>query len=291
MKKVAVLGSTGMAGHVIAFYLEEQGFDVYRMSRSGENSAKGISFDASNTPALSRWLDDISPQIIVNCIGLLQKKCEEYSDKAILINSYLPRLWERKYLSAATRIIHLSTDCVFSGSQGKYRENDFKHDPTMYDRSKALGEIRNRKDLTFIMSIIGPDAYINCTGLFTWFMKQRGTINGYGKAIWSGVTTIELARGIEAAIRQRLSGLYQLVPDEPIDKYNLLLLIKEAFQKDDVAIVCTKDVCINKSLINTRSNFDFNVRNYADQIMDIKRWIKTHQYLYPHYERHSYGKK
>ncbi|AFM02100.1 dTDP-4-dehydrorhamnose reductase [Desulfitobacterium dehalogenans ATCC 51507] len=291
MKKVAVLGSTGMAGHVIALYLEEQGFDVYRMSRSEKNSDKSISLDANNIPALSHWLDVISPQIIVNCIGLLQKECDKYPEKAVLINSYLPRFLESKYLSTAVRIIHLSTDCVFSGKRGNYIENDFTDGPTMYDRSKAMGEINNSKDLTFRMSIIGPDNDINGAGLFNWFMKQTGTINGYGKAIWNGVTTIELARGIVAAIGQGLSGLYQLVPEEPIDKYNLLLLVKEAFQKEDIAIACTEDVRINKSLINTRSDFDFYVSSYPDQIMDMKEWIMAHQHLYPHYERYLYGKK
>lgn len=252
---------------------------------------KSISLDANNIPALSHWLDVISPQIIVNCIGLLQKECDKYPEKAVLINSYLPRFLESKYLSTAVRIIHLSTDCVFSGKRGNYIENDFTDGPTMYDRSKAMGEINNSKDLTFRMSIIGPDNDINGAGLFNWFMKQTGTINGYGKAIWNGVTTIELARGIVAAIGQGLSGLYQLVPEEPIDKYNLLLLVKEAFQKEDIAIACTEDVRINKSLINTRSDFDFYVSSYPDQIMDMKEWIMAHQHLYPHYERYLYGKK
>lgn len=283
MKKIAILGSTGMAGHVISLYLEERGFDVFRMSRSEKKTEKSSSIDACNILGLSEWLDSISPDIIINCIGLLQKDCEEHTEKAILLNAYLPKFLERKYIDTKVRLIHLSTDCVFSGARGKYRENDFKDGDTIYDRTKALGEINNFKDLTFRMSIIGPDIDINGTGLFNWFMKQKGGINGYGKAIWSGITTIELARGIVSAIEQNLSGLYQLVPKEPIDKYNLLLLIQNTFQKNDVEVVYSENILIDKSQICTRTDFSFEVNDYPSQIINMKEWILNHRKLYLHY--------
>lgn len=225
--KIAVLGSTGMAGHVVAQYLEECGHTVYRASRSETNTGVSAAIDATDFKALGAWLDRIEPQAVINCIGLLQKACENRSDLAVLLNAYLPHWLEQKYKNSSVKIIHLSTDCVFSGDRGSYLENDLPDGRTMYDRSKALGEIVNDKDLTFRMSIIGPDIDPQGIGLFNWFMKQQGSIQGYGKAIWNGVTTIELARAISAALEQNLTGLYHLIQSEPIDKCSLLEILKK----------------------------------------------------------------
>lgn len=283
MKKVAVLGSTGMAGHVIALYLEEHGYDVYRASRSQETNRKSISLDISDFFLAERWLDQINPDIVVNCIGLLQRASQEQPNRAVLINSYMPHWLESKYAASETRVIHISTDCVFSGKRGEYKENDFQDGDTMYDRSKALGEINNDKDLTLRMSIIGPDIDPAGTGLFNWFMKQSGMVGGYTKVIWNGITTIELSRGIDKAISKGLKGLYQLVPQEPIDKYSLLCLFQSIFNKNDVVITKNEIVVSNKSLLNTRKDFDYTVKGYREQIEDLKIWIVNHKKLYPHY--------
>ena len=133
------------------------------------------------------------------------------------------------------------------------------------------------------MSIIGPDIDEKGTGLFNWFMQQSGEISGYRHAIWNGVTTIELARGIAAAMREGLCGLYQLAAEEPIDKYHLLVLCKESFHKD-VLIVPSDSVVLNKSLCNTRIDFPFTVRSYPEQISDMVAWILEHREKYPHYK-------
>jgi dTDP-4-dehydrorhamnose reductase len=283
MKKVVVLGSTGMAGHVVALYLEEQGYDVYRASRSQEINTKSISLDVCDFLLTERWLDQVNPDIVINCIGLLQRASQEQPNRAVLINSYLPHWLESKYAVSKTRVIHLSTDCVFSGKRGNYKENDFQDGDTLYDRSKALGEINNDKDLTLRMSIIGPDIDPAGTGLFNWFMKQSGTVGGYTKVIWNGITTIELSRAIDAAISKGLKGLYQLVPLETIDKYSLLCLFQNVFNKNDVYISKDEIVVLNKSLLNTRRDFDYTVKGYREQIEDMKTWVENHKRLYPHY--------
>jgi len=280
LKRIVVMGSTGMAGHVISLYLEEHGYDVYRTSRSEKVGAKSAAIDVCDFPALERWLDSVRSDVVVNCIGLLQRDAQEHPDKAILLNSYLPKHLESKYQQTSTKLIHLSTDCVFSGSRGRYEENDLPDGSTIYDRSKAFGEVNNGKDLTFRMSIIGPDTDFGGTGLFNWFMKQSGSISGYGKAIWNGVTTIELARGIDAAIKQNLCGLYHLVPEKHIDKYNLLLLFQKIFGKNDIEICYSEDIILDKSLVNTRTDFSFLVKEYPEQIEDMKAWIEAHRKLY-----------
>ena len=155
----------------------------------------------------------------------------------------------------------------------------------MYDRSKALGEIVNGKDLTFRMSIIGPDIDPEGTGLLNWFLRQTGDIQGYSRTIWNGVTTLELARAIDAALRTSLTGLYQLVCPQPIDKYSLLCLFHEAFPNEGLHIHKVDGPALDKSLINTRTDFDFPVSPYPQQIAMMRDWIQAHPLLYPVYRR------
>lgn len=283
MKKIAVLGGTGMAGHVAVAYLKEHGYDVHYMSLSAPDTEKSKPIDATNTLAVHTWLESIKPDVVLNCIGALQKESDTKPDRAILLNAYLPRYLEQRFIDTSVKIIHLSTDCVFSGKQGGYIEADFTDGDTVYDRTKALGEIVNNKDLTFRMSIIGPDCSVNGTGLFNWFMAQRGIVKGFTKAMWNGVSTIELARAVCVAIEQDLNGLYHLVPEKPIDKYNLLLLFKDAFNRADVDIEPFDGFVVDKTLVNTRTDFDFEVRDYAQQVKDMRDWVDGHKDLYMHY--------
>lgn len=281
--KVVVLGSTGMAGNVISQYLFERGYEVYRSSRSEKPGKYSKPLDATNFEALEAWLDEVNPDILINCVGLLEKACANRPDLGVLMNSYLPHRLEVRYKTGRTRIIHLSTDCVFSGAKGSYREDDVTDGASVYDRSKALGELKNDKDLTFRMSIIGPDIDPNGIGLFNWFMSQKGTVPGWSKAIWNGISTVELARGIDAAIRQNLSGLYQLVPNETISKFELLRLFKEKFDRTDITIEKTDGIVRNKTLLCTRKDFNFPVKSYPEQIEDMKEWVYKHSSMYPHY--------
>ena len=286
MKKVVVLGGTGMAGHVAVTLLEEQGYDVYHASLDAPDTTRSRSLDATDIKCLSRWLDDVDPDVIFNCLGVLLKECDKRPDIAVMLNSYLPRFLEQRYTGTKAKIIHLSTDCVFSGKRGGYLETDVPDGETMYDRSKALGEIINDKDLTFRLSIIGPDRNASGAGLLNWFMGQRGNIRGFTKAMWTGVSTIELARAADAAIKQDLTGLYHLVPDEPIDKYSLLKLFADAFGRKDIHIEPYDGFVIDKSLINTRTDFDFDIRPYPEQIAGIRDWVEKHMEFYPHYGRY-----
>ncbi|MCL2819393.1 MAG: SDR family oxidoreductase [Oscillospiraceae bacterium] len=283
MKRLVVLGGTGMAGNVAVRYLEQQGNDIYYMALDAQETSKSKALDATDISALSSWLDTVKPDVIFNCLGLLIKASENRPDLAILLNSYLPHYLEQKYANTSVKIIHLSTDCVFSGKRGGYLENDIPDGETIYDRSKALGEIINDKDLTFRMSIIGPDQNESGVGLFNWFMSQTGKIRGFTKAMWTGITTIELARAVDAALQQDLTGLYHLVPDKPIDKYSLLLLFKDVFNRMDVEIEPQDEFIVDKTLVNTRKDFDFKVRDYKQQIEDMQKWIEEHKELYKHY--------
>jgi dTDP-4-dehydrorhamnose reductase len=146
MKKIGVLGANGMAGHVIFTYFTEKGYDTFGIAKGSTSNSKLTDIDVLDKDKFNNWLDYNNFDVIINCIGLLNQVAENNIDLAIYLNSYLPHYLETKYKNASTKIIHMSTDCVFSGKEGEYTENSFKDGDTFYDRTKALGEIVNDKD-------------------------------------------------------------------------------------------------------------------------------------------------
>lgn len=275
--KILVIGSTGMLGHVVSIYLKEQGHDIYKTNRKKEGD---LYYDPNeDIKKIEEIIKEVKPDTIINCIGLLNKYAEEHKREAVLINSYLPH-----YLDDLSRIynfkfIHISTDCVFEGTIGKYTENSLRDATSFYGRSKALGEIENTNSITLRTSIIGPDPNPNGIGLFKWFMNSEGTINGYTKAIWSGVTTIELAKQINIALENNLRGLYHVVNGESISKYDLLNLIKDVFNKE-IEILKEENFTSDKSIIATRNDFIFNIPTYKTMIKEMKEWIDNRASLY-----------
>lgn len=281
--KILVLGGTGMAGHVISIYFQEAGHDVTAFSRAKFNFCKSINGDVTNFPELKRIIIEGKFDAVINAIGILNQDAEDNKSNAVLLNSYLPHYLSDITTDMNTKIIHMSTDCVFSGINGGYTESSLRDGITFYDRSKALGEIENTKDLTFRNSIIGPDMNEKGIGLFNWFMKQEHRIGGYTRAIWTGVTTLTLARAMEKAIKEDLTGLYNLVNNDSINKYELICLFNKYFKNNRIDIYRNESVSIDKSLINTRTDFTFKVPSYEDMIVDMKEWMDKHKTLYPHY--------
>lgn len=281
--KVLVLGAGGMAGHVVSLYLKEHQFTVDTLSARNRVDGHTHLVDVTDRARLDAFLAGSDYDVVVNCIGVLIKQSEERPDLAVYLNSYLPRHLEARYIDSATRVIHISTDCVFSGKNAPYREDSVYDGELFYDRSKALGEIVNDKDLTFRMSIVGPDMHPEGVGLFNWFCAQTGEISGYTQAIWSGITTIELAKGIEAAISGGLTGLYHLVPSSGISKFDLLQLFKDVFRRADVAVLPSDGVRSDKTLVNSRTDFDHRVPDYKTMVEEMRSWITAHASLYEHY--------
>lgn len=281
--KFLVLGATGMAGHMIALYLHEQGHDVSAFSTSPFRYCRNIIGDANNKDFVISMLQDGNYDIVINCIGVLNHVCDEEPSKAVYLNSYLPHLLADTLKQTNTRLFHMSTDCVFSGRTGSYGEKSFRDGESFYDRTKALGEVEDSKNLTFRNSIIGPDINENGIGLFNWFMKQQGTINGYTKAIWTGVTTLTLAKAMERAATEDLTGIYNLVNNESISKFELLRLFNKHIKNDKITILPSKLLSLNKSLINNRRDFSFKVPSYEQMIIEMKEWIENHKEFYPHY--------
>lgn len=282
--KFLVLGCNGMAGHMISLYLQEQGHDVYGFDRTLPLYVIGFDGDARDTDSVRKLIIEGKYDTIINCIGILNKFAEENMALAVLLNSYLPHFLAEVTDSLDTQVIHMSTDCVFSGKRGGYTEVDFRDGETFYDRSKALGELDDNKNITFRNSVIGPDINPNGIGLMNWFMKQKGEISGFTKEMWTGQTTLQLAKTMEVAARERVSGLYNAVPDNTISKYDLLKLFNKYFRNNAVKINPVEGFNIDKSLKRTRFEFNYLIPDYEVMILELAMWMKQHKDMYSHYD-------
>lgn len=241
--RVVVLGVTGMLGHKM-FQIMKEAFPGAMGSMradAGTNPFDRIDFlkgsdvihgvDVTDFDRLAGLLGEIRPDVIVNCIGVIkQREAAVESIPSITINSLLPHKLATMAGNWGGRVIHFSTDCVFSGHRGGYVEDDLSDAEDLYGKSKFLGEIQYENALTLRTSIIGREL-VEHRSLLDWFLSQRGrTIRGFKRVIYSGVTTIQLAETVLMVIRRfpALHGLYQVV-SEPISKYDLLGLLKDAY--------------------------------------------------------------
>ena len=282
--KLLVLGCNGMAGHLISLYLKEQGYNVEGFARKKSSFVETIVGDARNTELLRKTIENGGYETVINCIGVLNRSAEDNHETAILLNTYLPHFLAKITEKTKTQIIQISTDCVFSGNRGRYVESDFPDGKSFYDRSKALGEIVNVKDVTLRMSIVGPDTNKNGIGLVNWFMQQNGPVKGYKRALWTGQTTLQLAKTIEHVVAQRIHGLYNMVPEEIISKYDMLCLFNKHLRRDKIEIIPEEYFVIDKSLIRTNyESFNYIVPGYDQQIEELGDWMRKHKTLYPQY--------
>ena len=274
-----------MAGHLISLYFKEQGHEVVGFARQqSELLDSTIVGDASDMPLIKKTIDEEGFDAVINCIGLLNQFAEENKSMAVLLNGYLPHYLTEITKDTKTKVIHMSTDCVFAGNDGPYYEDTLPNGATFYDRSKAMGEINTSKDLTFRNSIVGPDIKPSGIGLFNWFMKQEGEVGGYTGAIWTGVTTYTLAKAMEQALKENLTGLYNLVNNESINKYDLLGLFNKYFRAGEVKINPNDKLQLDKSLRRKREDFSFVVPSYDQQVKEMREWVDAHPSLYPHYK-------
>lgn len=279
--RVLILGVDGMLGHIVRLYFTQKGHTVKGTSRSGSGD---YSLDVTkNIDEVESFISDFKPDAIINCIGILNQVAEDHKSLAVMVNSYLPQYLDEICAEHGVEFVHISTDCVFDGKKGEYNEDSMKDAVSFYGQSKALGEVNNDRSLTLRTSIVGPDTNAKGVGLFQWFMNQHGETNGFDKVIWTGVTTIELAKCIEKAIDNKLTGLRHVVNNEKIDKYSLLGLFKKHFNKD-IIINRKSDYISDKSLLRT-TDFDFGVPSYDQMVKEMSEWVSSHEQLYPESQR------
>ncbi|MFJ8070896.1 dTDP-4-dehydrorhamnose reductase family protein [Peribacillus sp. NPDC096447] len=272
--KVLVLGGQGMAGHVIKeYFTQDPKYQVTYTSRD-PNDKKGLYLDVTDVTSLEEIMDKVKPDITINCIGILNEHASDNTKLAFQVNSVFPHQLVKLTERNNGRLIHISTDCVFSGTKGDYTEDDVPDSSTIYGQSKHLGEIISEKHLTIRTSIIGPELKENGIGLLLWFMKQKGEIKGYEKVLWNGVTTLELAKALDTMIQKNITGLYHLGSEEKISKFALLKLISEIFEKNDLEIIPDSFINLDRTIKNTRNDFQYKLPTYEEMLVELRDWMK-----------------
>lgn len=282
-KKVLILGSTGMLGHIVVnYFLQFEEYDVIDISYRNKFRENTIILDVTDKNLLEKTIIQIKPDFIINCIGVLIHGANENIANAVYINSYLPHKLKEIAARINSKLVHISTDCVFSGEKGGYIETDERDGRDIYAKTKTLGEIIDNTNITLRTSIIGPELKANGEGLFHWFMMQKEAINGYTKAIWSGVTTIELARAVKWAIENNITGLYHVTNNIPINKYDLLNLFKK-YTKKDIEIIAVNGKEVDKSFIDTRKEMNYIIPDYETMVKDMIELVGENKVLYKQY--------
>jgi len=260
--KALVLGASGMLGNAMMRILSESSaLEVFGTVRSGgvgrlfapaiaDHLIAGV--DIENLDSLVRVFAQVKPDVVINCIGLVKQLADAEDPLAALpINAMLPHRLARLCELTGARLVHMSTDCVFSGKKGGYRESDPADAEDVYGRSKLLGEVAYPHTITLRTSIIGHELQ-GAHGLVGWFLSQEKQCKGYTKAIFSGLPTVVLAQIVRDVVisRSDLSGVYQ-VAAQPISKYDLLKLVAEIYDKA-IDIVPSEEVVIDRSLDGSR---------------------------------------
>lgn len=223
--------------------------------------------DVLRTGELVRVFADFHPEAVVNAVGIVkQRPAAKESIPSIEINALFPHKLAELCVAANTRLIHMSTDCVFSGRKGNYREDDPADPEDLYGMSKYLGEVHEKNSLTIRTSIIGIELSRK-RSLIEWFLAQKGLVKGYRNAIFSGFTTIELSRIMERLLTNypHASGVYH-VSSNAISKHDLLMIVKNKLDLS-TEIVPDSEFHCDRSLDSSRFRHDFNYTPPTWEIM------------------------
>jgi dTDP-4-dehydrorhamnose reductase len=260
--RVLILGGDGMLGHralielakdhqvVVTLRQDSQNYSSYSLF-SFENAIFGV--DARDLMRLVEVIGGYEPDVVINAIGMVkQRQASVDVIQTLEINALLPHRLAAICRAARARLIHISTDCVFSGLRGSYSEDDVPEASDLYGRSKLLGEVTGPGCITLRTSIIGLELKRR-KSLIEWYLAARGPIPGYTRAIYSGLTTIELARVIRLLIERfrDCEGLYHVVA-EPISKYEILRQLTGILGRTDVSVVPEDSFVCDRSMRGER---------------------------------------
>jgi len=279
--KILILGGDGMLGHQLLNYFKEK-FEVKVTLRKKINEYsqhKIFTYDNSfgdvdvrDFEKLASVIGYFKPNILINAVGIVkQRKDSKEIIPSLEINAILPHKLAIECAKYNTRVVHISTDCVFSGKTGMYREDSFADAEDIYGRTKYLGELSLDNCLTLRTSIIGRELSRH-KSLLDWFLAQNGPVKGFKNAIFSGFTTIELGRIIEMMILKypEASGTFN-VSSEPINKYDLLKMISVVLNHN-IEIVADEDFFCNRSLSSElfRKRFNYTPPSWLSMITELK---------------------
>lgn len=292
--KILVLGCSGMLGHTLFHdLLINWGYDVKGTVRHIDNVTNFFfddllervipNVDAFEPETVKRVINDFSPDVVINCIGMIKQQPAAADPlKVITLNALFPHQLASFCKEFSCRLIQPSTDCVFDGSKGAYSELDKMTAEDLYGISKFMGEVHYDHTLTLRTSIIGHELNSNLS-LVEWFLSQQVSVCGFTKAIYTGFPTIEISRILAEYVipDTSLSGLFQ-VSSEPISKYNLIMLVKKIYGKN-IQIEPFDGFTDDKSLISKR------FREKTGYIPPP--WEQLVQKMYVHFRQFGYNRK
>ena len=288
--KILILGADGMIGHKMAQVLSVQNHEIVISIREKKDlTLKSISskskvfFNDFLKDNILDFLVKVNPDVIINAIGVtIRRGVNENISDTIYLNSLFPHQISRWALAFKKRLIHFSTDCVFSGNEGSYLEDATPNALDYYGKTKGLGEINSKSSLTIRSSMIGPELF-NKTELFEWIINNKEKeINGFSRVMYSGVTTIYMARLLSDLIvnHKNLDGIYN-VASKPISKFELLHLINDKF---DLGLIINKyqNITSNKTLNPSKIEKEIGIESphWNDLIVEIKKDYMNHTNLY-----------
>ena len=286
--RILIFGVSGLIGHSILneFSGEDNVFGTLHRSKkkyrdydifSNKNIIENV--DVKNFDYVKQILNDISPDVILNCVGITKRKIDLKDPlNVLLVNSVFPHQLAKWANDKNKRVIHFSTDCVFNGKVGNYNEKSLTTADDLYGRSKALGEIIYSHTLTIRSSFIGLELY-DKTELLDWFISQEGKkIKGFTNTMYSGVSTLFMSRLIKKIIynHPNLSGLYQLATESPISKYELLCIAKESF-KLNIDIIRDNNLKHYPTLDGSKLKKKLNIKipSWHKMMLELANYKKT----------------
>ncbi len=268
--KLLVVDSRSVVGFTVALCLEERGHEVNRFD------------ELHDIKSLQETIENGFYDAVVNCSAIVNQDAENDQAEAAFINVFIPHYLEKITKQTKTVIVHRSTDCIFSGKKGQYTIDDTPDAQSFYARTKAVGELNNNKDISIRVSLIGPDINPKGGSLLNWYLNQKGDVNGFANAIWTGITTIEYAREIELLLAAGAHGVFQSAPSESISKYELIQLFEKYFPANR-HIIKVDNTKVDKSLIPYYGDTGIEAPDYDTQIKEMRKWIDKHPDLFPSY--------
>lgn len=285
--KILIIGGQGMLGHQLFLTLKQrhhvcvtlrEDLSAYKIYNLYDRSNSYTEIDVCDRDALQNVLSEFQPQVVINAVGVVkQLKLAKEAIPSIEINALFPHRLALMCKQFNARMVHISTDCVFSGKKGQYTENDFSDAEDLYGRSKFLGEVHEAHCITIRSSIIGLELSRK-TGLIEWFLAQKGVIKGFKKAIYSGITTKEMSRVIEMILTDfpNMSGVWHVSSDTSINKFQLLTQFSLLLKRNDIEIIPDDDFVCDRSLVSDRfkAATGYKAPDWSSLLMELASDVK-----------------
>lgn len=274
--KILILGGRGIAGHMMASFLDKIPEYQVLFTTMDPCDTEGIYLNVANPTMLEEVMIKVKPDIVINGISLLSEQAADNKNLAFQLNSLLPHQLAKLAERQGGRLIHISTDCFFSGKKGSYKEKDIR-DASSYAQSRILGEVVDSHHLTIRTSIMGPEQKEDGNDLFLRFMRQDRDIQRCKNVLWKGVTTLELAKAVYWMIKNRTTGLYHLETEQSISIYELLMLMREIFETKDNLIKPSVELALDRTLLNARNNVIYKAPGHKEMLLELKHWTENNK--------------